>query len=481
MKRMLWVYLIMSCCATFITPLFPLYSEHYQLNSLQITILFAVYAAILLPTLFVVGAKGSAWGLKRVLRSSIWISIASTLLFLGSFDVWMLYAARILEGIAYGSFTGTAAAFLIKQISPNKVSTAIKLSGATVLIGFGLGPAIAGLILQYLHLQPLRVPYWFLLVMLITSLVILETLPKHEDSLMQKPAKTKISLGVPNSIRSHFWSFAALPIFTVFTIQGIALSLIPSFVRNVIHTSNLAFSGIIILLLLGGGALAQFVPWPSHPVSRMRFGILLLAIGSWGIVFSGLTANLFLVWASIFIQAIGGGWTFQVALRFASQLPKPEERPRVISAFYLCAYSGFIIPPIGVGVLTQFFSLNFSLIILNLFAAVIVIYVLIYSIRFNRYYSKYSKVTSTEKSMQDFINCHNEMKEMLEILRDNVKIHGSESIQAQIANENFQAANQILQLLNEFTKIEFNSNAEQIMEFAKSLVVNIKENFGRKY
>ncbi|MBV7509818.1 MFS transporter, partial [Bacillus sp. sid0103] len=124
---------------------------------------------------------------------------------------------------------------------------------------------------------------------------------------MQKPAKTKISLGVPNSIRSHFWSFAALPIFTVFTIQGIALSLIPSFVRNVIHTSNLAFSGIIVLLLLGGGALAQFVPWPSHPVSRMRFGIFLLAIGSWGIVFSGLTANLFLVWASIFIQAIGGG------------------------------------------------------------------------------------------------------------------------------------------------------------------------------
>ncbi|MEH7334196.1 hypothetical protein V7161_16240, partial [Neobacillus drentensis] len=90
-------------------------------------------------------------------------------------------------------------------------------------------------------------------------------------------------------------------------------------------------------------------------------------------------------------------------------------------------------------------------------------------------------VTSTEKSMQDFINCHNEMEEMLEILRENVKIHGSESIQAQIANENFQAANQILKLLNEFTKIEFNSNAEQIMEFSKSLVVNIKENFGRKH
>ncbi|MGO4273051.1 hypothetical protein AB4Z22_24975 [Paenibacillus sp. TAF58] len=83
MKRMLWVILMMSCGATFISSLFPLYGSHYRLSSLEITILFAVYAAILLPTLLVVGARGNSWGLKRVLRFSIWISIASTLLLLG--------------------------------------------------------------------------------------------------------------------------------------------------------------------------------------------------------------------------------------------------------------------------------------------------------------------------------------------------------------------------------------------------------------
>jgi MFS family permease len=378
----------MSCGATFISSLFPLYGEHYRLSNLQITILFAVYAAILVPTLLIVGARGSSWGLKRVLRSSIWISIASTLLFIGSLNVWMLYAARILEGIAYGAFTGTASAFLLKQTSHDKVSTAIKLSGVTVNIGFGLGPAISGLIVQYVHFQPLRLPYWFLLVMLLSSLVFLETLPKHEDSQAQKPAKTKIPLGVPKNIRSHFWSFIGLPIFTVFTLGGIVFSLIPTFTRNVMHTTNLSISGLLILLLLGGGGLMQFFPWPRNPVTRMRIGILLLVIGSSVIVFSGQIANLFLLWAGIFIQMIGAGWTFQVSLRFASQLPKPEERPRVISAFYLCAYSGFIVPVVAVGVLTQFFNLNFSLLILNLFAALIVIYVLIYSIRFNLYYSK---------------------------------------------------------------------------------------------
>ncbi|MZQ84107.1 MFS transporter [Paenibacillus sp. 5J-6] len=385
MKRMLWIVLIMSCGATFISSLFPVYGKHYQMSSLEITILFAVYAVILLPTLLIVGAKGNSWGLKRVLRISIWISIVSTLLFLVSQNVWMLYLARILEGIAYGAFTGTATAFLLKQTSSNKISTAIKFSGVIVNLGFGMGPAISGLVVQYVGVQPLRMPFWFLLVMLAISLVLLELLPKLEDS--QKPPKAKISLGIPDNIRSHFFSFIGLPAFTFFMLGGIVLSLIPSFVKNVIHSSNLSLAGLLMLMLLGVGGLMQFFPWVQNPVTRMRIGIIFLAAGPWIIVFSGQKESIFLLWVGMLIQGIGAGWSFQAALRFAGQLPKPEERPRVISAFYLCAYAGFIIPPIGVGVLTQFFSLNFSLVVLNSVAALIVIYVLIYSVKFKRYYS----------------------------------------------------------------------------------------------
>jgi MFS family permease len=385
MKRMLWIVLLMSCGATYISSLFPVYGKHYQLSSLEITILFAVYAAILLPTLLIVGAKGNSWGLKRVLRISIWISIASTLLFLVSQNVWMLYAARVLEGIAYGTFTGTATAFLLKQTSSNKISTAIKFSGVIVNLGFGMGPAISGLVVQYVGVQPLRMPFWVLLVMLLISLVLLELLPKLEDS--QKPAKAKISLGIPDNIRSHFFSFIGLPAFTFFMLGGIVLSLIPSFVKNVIHSSNLSLAGLLMLMLLGVGGLMQFFPWVQNPVTRMRIGIVFLAIGPWITVYSGQKESIFLLWTGMLIQGIGAGWSFQSALRFAGQLPKPEERPRVISAFYLCAYAGFIIPPIGVGVLTQFFSLNFSLVVLNSVAALIVIYVLVYSVKFKRYYS----------------------------------------------------------------------------------------------
>jgi hypothetical protein len=106
------------------------------------------------------------------------------------------------------------------------------------------------------------------------------------------------------------------------------------------------------------------------------------------LLISGQTASLMMLWTGIFFQAVGGGWMFQVTLRLAGELPKPEERPRIITAFYLCGYTGFIVPIVGVSVLTQFFNLNLSLIVLNLCASLFVIYVLIYSVKFNRSYSK---------------------------------------------------------------------------------------------
>lgn len=405
MKRMLWVILMMSIGATFTSPLFPLYQERYQLTSLQITILFAVYALFLLPSLLIVGSRGSGWGLKRVLRASIWISILATLLFMTSQQAWMVYAARILEGVAYGTFTGTAVAFLLKQSSKEQAKKAITLSGITVSVGFGLGPAMTGLVIQYLHFMPLRVPFWLLTLLLFSAWIALETLKDRDFMTKKGHAKAAkvvpapISLGVPDPIRSHFWSFSALPIFTLFTLNGIILSLIPSFVKSVIHTSNLSVSGLLILLLLGGGALMQLTPIVKQPVNRLRFGILLLSVGAWLVVFSGSTGSISLLWLGVLIQAIGSGWTFQISLQLAGELPDLDARPKVITTFYLAGYSGFIVPIVGTGALSYFFDLHVSLIVLNTLASLLVLYMLAYSVRFARYYHDRKAVAAEGQSL----------------------------------------------------------------------------------
>lgn len=385
MKRMLLVILFMAVGATFPSPLFPLYQESYHLSSLQLTMLFAVYAAFALPVLLVTGSKGSRWGLKNVLRASLWISLASTILFMSSAHTSMLYIARALEGIAYGAFTGTASAFLLRKTPADKWKSSVALSGMAVSMGLGLGSAICGLTIQYLRWVPQRTPFAILAVILVAALILLESVPGGERERTGRQA-APISLGVPQAIRHHFWSFMALPIFLVFTLNGIVLSLIPSYVKNVIHSSNLSISGLLILLLLGGGALSPLIPWVKSPVHRMRLGVVLLAAGAWMIVLAGNASNLAMLWAGIFLQTIGNGWTFQVSLRLAGELPEPGERPKVITTYYLAGYWGFIVPIVGVGALTSFFSLHTALVLLNALAACLVLYVLLYSFRFSRFY-----------------------------------------------------------------------------------------------
>jgi predicted MFS family arabinose efflux permease len=390
MKKMLWVIFMMSTGTSFTSPLFPLYQEQYRLSSLQITILFAVYAVFLLPPLLIVGSRGNGWGLKRVLRISILLSILATLLFMASQQAWLVYGARMLEGIAYGSFTGTAVAFLLKQTSKEKAGKAILLSGMAVSVGFGLGPALAGLIIEYLHLMPLRAPFWLLTVLLLSAWVGLETLQDEDFQALKerrREASASISLGVSNDIKPHFWSFSALPIFTLFTLNGTVLSLIPSFVKNVIHTSNLAVSGLLILLLMGGGTMMQMLPWFKQPVVRLRIGIALLACGAWLVVLSGTSGSISLMWIGVLVQALGSGWTFQISLRLAGELPNASERPKVITTFYFAGYIGFIVPIVGVGLLSYLFDLYVSLTVLNVLASLVVLYMLGYSVRFARYYA----------------------------------------------------------------------------------------------
>lgn len=387
MKRMLFILLAMSIGATFVSPLFPIYSEHYGLSSLEVTALFAIYAVFLLPTLMITGSKGHVWGLKRTIRISLALSILATIIFVVSNQAWLLYTARLVEGIAYGAFTGTASAFLLSNSAKDKLGTALKASGIAVSVGFGLGPALTGLLIQYLPFKPLQIPFWVLSVVLLIAWAVLETLPSDKPQL-EKASQSRISLGVPKDIQKPFWSFVAPSIFIVFTLNGIVLSLIPSFAKNVIHTTNLSVSGLLILLLLGGGAMTQLLPWPSNPVTRLRIGIILQITGAWVIVISGEQSNLLLLWLGILFQTFGSAWMFQASLHLAGALSSPQTRSKIISTYYFAAYTGFVVPSLGVGILTLFVSLNTSLVILDTAVTLLVVYVVIYSVPFRSFYKR---------------------------------------------------------------------------------------------
>ena len=131
----------------------------------------------------------------------------------------------------------------------------------------------------------------------------------------------------------------------------------------------------------------QMLPWFKQTVVRLRIGIALLASGAWLVVLSGTTESINLMWIGVLVQALGSGWTFQISLRLAGELPNESERPKVITTFYFAGYIGFIVPIVGVGLLSYVFDLYVSLIVLNVLASLAVLYILVYSVRLARYYS----------------------------------------------------------------------------------------------
>ncbi len=59
-------------------------------------------------------------------------------------SVPLLFAGRVLQGLAIGGFLGVGAAFVVDHARDNSKALAAALAGVFFRLGFGLGPGFAG-------------------------------------------------------------------------------------------------------------------------------------------------------------------------------------------------------------------------------------------------------------------------------------------------------------------------------------------------
>jgi len=74
-----------------------------------------------------------------------------------------------------------------------------------------------------------------------------------------------------------------------------------------------------------------------------------------------------------------------------------------------------------------------------------------------------------EEALKKFMQCHHEILESLEELRATAKEEGSKVIQAHVKGENFTSATKVIKELDTFTKIEFDSNIEKIIQSVQGI------------
>ncbi|MCQ4637097.1 MFS transporter [Anaerovorax odorimutans] len=360
MKRILWAILMIAVSTNLPAPLFPVYQQQYGLNPLAITALFAVYAACLLPLLLVSGSLADRRGNKQVVAIGLLCAVLSAGCFLIAAGPVMLYIARVLEGFAVGCFMGTSNAFLVEN-SKGNVQNALGYASMFNMFGFGFGPLLCGLIAQYIPFFSYQLPFLLLLIALLSALLMLLPIKSEKKPASTSAKRSRISLGVPDENKQVFWFFIAPAAFLMLALNGVVISLVPTYVKTLFHTSNLSYSGVLLFIMLFGSGVAQLIRRPGRAEKRIQWGILFLILGTWGMIAAAPFSSIALLLLSMLLQALGTGWTFQSALRMTGEISTPENRSRIISTFYVCAYSGMAFPTIGIGLLSTLWDLNTAL------------------------------------------------------------------------------------------------------------------------
>ena len=128
-----------------VIPVLPLYAERFGASPLVIGLLLGVYSAMHCVFAPILGRLSDRIGRRPVLLVSVIGTSAGFLLMGLGHSLWVLFAARILDGITGGNIS-TAQAYIADVTAPDKRSHGMGLIGAAFGLGFIFGPALGGLL-----------------------------------------------------------------------------------------------------------------------------------------------------------------------------------------------------------------------------------------------------------------------------------------------------------------------------------------------
>ncbi len=368
--------LVFTMGTSIITPLLPLYAGQFHLSNGTLTLLFATYTATVVPTMLVAGSASDRLGRKRVLLPAMLVLTCASLVFAFTESVSMLFVGRVLQGLAVGMFLGVGTAFVVDHAIPAKRALAAMAAGAFFRLGFGLGPGMAGLVAQYWG-DPIHRPFEVHLVLLAVGIgcVILasETVPRRRY-------KFEIRVGVPKGQMRGFAGFMAPAAFTMSLMEGTVLSIVPLYLYDTLGERNVAIAGLCGFLVLGLGGMTPLVTRNVAPRMAVMIGLGVSAVVTWLIALAAVGGSALLVVVAAGIIGFVNGMILQGATVICSTVVPLQERGKLLSSLYMCAYAGTI-PAVGLGYLSLSIGLTATLVVFSIASCVLAAWVIVFGRR----------------------------------------------------------------------------------------------------
>ena len=341
-----------------IIPLIPFYAQRFASGASGIGILLASFSVMQLVFSPFLGRLSDTRGRKPVLLFSILTSIGSFLLFTFANSYLVLLLSRIVAGLATEG--AVAQAYIADITTSENRSIGIGKLGASIGVGFILGPVIGGLLSPY----GIRAPGAAALLLSIINLIfVIIFLPEPErlKKSMKKSSFIKDIKDLVSAVKEPITG----GVYVVYFIVTLAFSAIPVIVplltieyfsfTEVEMSYVFIFIGLIQVILQGFGI--KLLVSKLGEEKLIVLGPLLLAIG---IVLTPLLATIPGFGFSTILVALGVGVTNTAVPSFISLMTAPEKQGSTLGVTQSIGSIARIFGPVIGGYVTELSGIQSS-------------------------------------------------------------------------------------------------------------------------
>jgi MFS family permease len=201
-------------------------------------------------------------------------------------------------------------------------------------------------------------------VLTVALAAVILTIPPRADRRPWRPRRPT----VPAEIRRSFL-IAGISAFVAWAVTGLFLSLIPSFVIEVLKDDNLAVAGAVMALMLASSAIAQVLSQRLASLRAQTVGLVVMVCGVIALIVAVLDKSLPVLLAASVLAGIGQGLAFMGSLGDVSEIAPEDRKGDIVASYYVVIYLATALPAVGVGVLAQLASLSTAFLV---FAVVVI-------------------------------------------------------------------------------------------------------------
>ncbi len=330
------------------TVLYAVYADDFGFSSLVLTLVFATYAVTLVLAVLLGGRLSDRVGRRPVILAGLVASAFGLVVFARADAVAWLFVARAFQGLAVGLISGPATAALV-EIDPRRdEGRPALLAGLAQVVGSGSGPLIGGCLAQWAP-DPLQLGFYVMLVGSLVAGAFTLALPEPGGS-GDEPWRVQWPR-VPAEIRAAFLR-VGISAGIVWGALALYLSVVPTYVADLLDTSDLALIGAISAIALIASGLTQMCAQRLSGMSAryQALGLGLLALGLGVLTAASSVQSLPLHLGGAVVTGVGHGFTFLNAQDELNRIAPVERRAEVTSAFICCIYLlvGFAVVTVGV-------------------------------------------------------------------------------------------------------------------------------------